>query len=171
MRFHLKKRVRQDRWEECLDEHGEVLVLYARQQTRSESDAKDVLQEALTETWDKAGHGTPSRARVFATIRRRAIDLGRSIDRRARREERFFSGKPDWFEPDYTATDTGEQLIEAIQTLPAKLREVLILKIWGELAFPEIADMMNIPVATATSRYRYALEQLRKSETLIELKP
>jgi RNA polymerase sigma-70 factor (ECF subfamily) len=41
-------------------------------------------------------------------------------------------------------------------------REVVILKVWGELTFAEIAEALDIPANTAASRYRYGLEELRK---------
>lgn len=41
-------------WQRWIDEHAEVCFLYARQQTRCEADAQDVLQEAFVETWSKA---------------------------------------------------------------------------------------------------------------------
>ena len=40
-------------------------------------------------------------------------------------------------------------------------QEVVVLKIWGELTFQEIADTLDISGNTAASRYRYALEKLR----------
>ena len=54
----------------------------------------------------------------------------------------------------------------ALQRLPAEQREVLVLKIWNELTFEQIAETLGIPPNTAASRYRYALAALRK-----ELKP
>jgi RNA polymerase sigma-70 factor (ECF subfamily) len=38
---------------------------------------------------------------------------------------------------------------------------VLVLKIWGGLTFPQIADSLDIPANTAASRYRYAVDKLR----------
>ena len=160
-----------DGWAGWLEAHGEVFFLYARQQTRSEPDARDVLQEALAEAWVKASGATPDRALVFATIRRRAIDLGRKIDRRSQREQSYLSDRQAWFVTDFALADSHEHLATVVQQLPEKLREVLTLKIWGELTFPEIAELIGIPVATATSRFRYSLERLRESECLTELRP
>jgi RNA polymerase sigma-70 factor (ECF subfamily) len=123
----------------------------------------------LTEAWRKAGGRIPDKALVLATIRRRAIDLGRSLDRRTRREQAVIEDRPDWFAPDFTEGDTRDHLVAAVQALPEALREVLILKNWGDLTFPAIARMTGVPVATATSRYRYALERLRG--TLTEVRP
>jgi RNA polymerase sigma-70 factor (ECF subfamily) len=49
----------------------------------------------------------------------------------------------------------------ALRQLPAEQREVVVLKIWGELSFPQIASTLEVPVNTAASRYRYALARLR----------
>ena len=70
---------------------------------------------------------------------------------------------------DYSAGDTGDHLVSAIQELPDHLREVLILRIWEELSFPAIARLIGVPTTTASSRYQAALEQLRCCIT--ELKP
>ena len=37
---------------------------------------------------------------------------------------------------------------------------MLVLKIWGELTFEQIAAQLEVSPNTAASRYRYALEQL-----------
>lgn len=61
------------------------------------------------------------------------------------------------------------QLIQsALGRLPEAQREVLVLKIWGELTFDEIARELDIPLNTAASRYRYALAALRQEMTVTE---
>jgi RNA polymerase sigma-70 factor (ECF subfamily) len=160
---------RQGRWQRWLDANGERFLLFARQQTRTEADAQDVLQDALTESWRKSAGRVPDRALVIATIRRRAMDLGRSLDRRSRREQDFCGERPAWFVEDFSAGDTGAHLAQAIERLSEPLREVLILRIWEDLSFPAIARLTDVPTSTASSRYQYALSQLR--ECMTELKP
>jgi RNA polymerase sigma-70 factor (ECF subfamily) len=53
-------------------------------------------------------------------------------------------------------------LAAVLLTLPENQREVLVLKIWGGLSFPQIAEALRISANTATSRYRYALAKLRE---------
>ncbi len=48
----------------------------------------------------------------------------------------------------------------AIRSLPVEQSEVVVLKIWEELTFSQIADVLGIPAATAASRYRYAMQKL-----------
>jgi RNA polymerase sigma-70 factor (ECF subfamily) len=151
----------QDDWRTWLRDNGKRFLLYARQQTRSESDAEDILQDAMVEAWQRAG-GMPDDALVFATIRRRSIDLARSTDRRAVREEGSGPEEP-WFNPDVEQRETQRMLEQAVNALPPNYREVVSLKIWGGLTFQQIAEMTEVPLNTAASRYRYALEELRQN--------
>ena len=121
-------------WHAWLEANVSRYLLFARAQSRSEADAQDLLQEVLVEVWRRAGGHPPDDALVFKTIRRRAIDLGRCTDRRRRREE----AAPDW-------------------------REVVMLKIWSDLTFRQIADTLGLPPGTVASRYRYAVEHLRQA--------
>jgi RNA polymerase sigma-70 factor (ECF subfamily) len=146
-------------WPDWLAARGHRFLLFARDQTRSEADARDVLQDALVEAWQRAGsEEPPDDALVFATIRRRAIDHARRSDRRTRREEQALA----WFEPG-SQEDPGldVELERAVKTLPPLYREVVVLKVWSGLTFQQIAETLGVPLNTAASRYRYALEHLR----------
>ncbi|MEI6121290.1 MAG: sigma factor-like helix-turn-helix DNA-binding protein [Opitutae bacterium] len=41
-------------------------------------------------------------------------------------------------------------------------KRVVVLKIWGDLTFDEIGEQLSISPNTAASRWRYAMEALRK---------
>ena len=51
----------------------------------------------------------------------------------------------------------------AVLELPEDQRETVILKIYAGLTFAEIAELGGVSLATAASRYRYALEKLAES--------
>lgn len=68
-------------------------------------------------------------------------------------------------------TNGGERLEEAqtsqsvrklIESLPDEQREVVTLRIYGELSFKEIAEQTNVSINTALGRMRYGLINLRK---------
>jgi RNA polymerase sigma factor (sigma-70 family) len=46
--------------------------------------------------------------------------------------------------------------------LPSEQREVVIMRLYGELSFKEIAEQTNVSLNTALGRMRYALLNLRK---------
>jgi RNA polymerase sigma-70 factor (ECF subfamily) len=148
-------------WRSWLSTHARRFFLFAREQTRCDEDAQDVLQESLVESWRRGGEGgtPPAAALVFATIRRRAIDLARSNIRRKNREQLVA-----WFEPAPTADPAvDKELEDAVKNLPPLYREVITLKVWGGLTFEETAEVLGVPPNTAASRYRYAISQLRES--------
>lgn len=146
-------------WHAWLATNVSRYLLFARSQTRGEADAQDLVQEVLVEVWRRAGGHPPEDALVFKTIRRRAIDLARHMDRRRRREE----ASPDWWQPPDDEPTRDAELEEAVKALPIHLREVVMLKIWARLTFRQIADTLAVPPATAASRYRYAIEHLRNA--------
>jgi len=149
-------------WEEWLEAHAGKLLLFARQQCRLPADAEDLLQEALVESWSRyAGPGMPPLPLVYSTIRRRAIDHARGLDRRQSREQASAEMAPEWFVADFDGDDDSRVVQAAMEQLPVDQREVLTLKIWGDLTFREIAETLGAPLNTVASRYRYALETLR----------
>ncbi len=149
------------------------MLLFARQQSRCEADAKDLVQEAILEAWQRQADGAPPPlALVFATIRRRAVDWGRSRDRRTAREAAAQAGAPQcWFDSSIEDRERSGLIEAAMRKLQPSYREVVTLKTWGGLTFAEISEALGIPANTAASRYRYGLEELRRAlgdKTLIE---
>jgi RNA polymerase sigma-70 factor, ECF subfamily len=57
----------------------------------------------------------------------------------------------------------GNQLECALASLPMRQRQVVVLKIDGDLTFAQIAEVLGVSINTASSRYRYALQKLRDS--------
>lgn len=51
----------------------------------------------------------------------------------------------------------------AMKTLPAEQAEIVVLKIWEELTFAEISQILDESPNTIASRYRYALQKLNQS--------
>jgi RNA polymerase sigma-70 factor, ECF subfamily len=156
---------RQAGWRRWVEEHAPKFLLYARQQARSEADAQDLVQEAVVEASQRQDDGhPPPLPLVFATIRRRAIDLARREDRRMAREQAATEPLPElWFDAGAQDRELAQLVQGAMSKLPDIYREVITLKLWGGLTFAEIAETLGIPANTAASRYRYGLEELRKS--------
>lgn len=166
------------RWRDWLAEHGPKLLLFARQQTRRQEDAEDILQEALVKLARKVDEGSFVGGQeswlpfLYTQIRREAIDLGRRNDRRRRREEsvvedegRQQGGEDDWFESAGYDEERRAMLEAALKELPRKFAEVIVMKVWGGRTFAEIGEILDISMNTAASRYRYGIEALRKRLT------
>lgn len=57
---------------------------------------------------------------------------------------------------------THDSVRKLIEELPEEQREVIILRMYGDLSFKEIADITSVSINTALGRMRYGLLNLRK---------
>ncbi|MHC4180225.1 MAG: RNA polymerase sigma factor [Planctomycetota bacterium] len=129
-------------------------------------DAEDAVQDVFTAMVRSRKGLTEVRdleAYVFTALRRAAARLAvwrarqptasdTAAGEAVSREDRPGSSNPH-----------GQRLEQALRALPPEQREVIALKIDGELTFGQIAQVKGVSINTAASRYRYALEKLRRA--------
>ena len=70
------------------------------------------------------------------------------------------SARPDQW---VICSEELERVARALALLSYEQREVIALRLQGALKFREIAELQDVPVKTALSRYRCGLEKLRSS--------
>jgi RNA polymerase sigma-70 factor (ECF subfamily) len=58
--------------------------------------------------------------------------------------------------------ETEQYLIASINKLPAAQREVVVLKLYGELTFKTIGALTNTSINTALGRMQYAIKNMKK---------
>lgn len=124
------------------------------------------MQEAFVRFWrrQRSLGGDPT-ALLLVSIRRSAVDLGRSARRRSARELAADGGGTESelvFQPEGKNDERRVALESALARLSAEQREVIVLKIWGERTFEEIGELLALSPHTVASRYRYALQSLRR---------
>jgi RNA polymerase sigma-70 factor (ECF subfamily) len=147
--------------EQWLDEHAAALVLFARGWVSGHADAEDVVQEAFVRFWRSRSRVSNPAAYLYACVKRCALEWLRAAARRSRREEASARAEAEPLFEDALEQQERRVAVEAaLASLPEKQREVLVMKIWGGLSFPQIAAALEIPAETAASRYRYALAKL-----------
>src|SRR5690349_3777527 len=154
-------------FEHLLGECGPLAFRVARGVLRNTADAEDVAQEALLRAYRKFDQlRDPQRFRgwLVRVAFRIALDRARSAKRREQRE-------CDWAHPmRLPAPPTTEDLAassefqahfdRALDTLPDKLRLVLLLCAMEGHTLEEVAGMLGIPVGTVKSRLFVARKKL-----------
>ena len=58
--------------------------------------------------------------------------------------------------------ETRDEVWTALQSLPRQQSEVIVLKVWEEMTFAQISEVLRITPSTAASRYRYGIEKLSR---------
>lgn len=154
-------------WTHWLSKYGTQLVLYARQFTGCHASAEDVVQEGFLKFWNSGWRNTEEpTGLLFRFVRNVAIDRLRSDKARLKRESDF---QEEVIEAEALFEEAGEDdgafkqaAQKAIKKLPQDQREILVMKIWGELTFAQISKILNISINTAGARYRYAIEKMER---------
>jgi RNA polymerase sigma-70 factor (ECF subfamily) len=154
-------------WQSCFDELAPKLLLFARQWLPCTADTEDVVQTAFVRWWRQ----NPNASRehyplLYAAVRSAALDLLKKNTRRVLREEHpdavSLGSSDSCFAPALEQQEDAEALQAALAQLPQPQREVVVLRIWGELTFAEIGTSLGESINTVASRYRAGLETLRK---------
>ncbi len=142
---------------ELLDAHGAALTLYARQWCRAPEDA---LQEALIELLRLSTAPDHPVAWLFKTVRRRAMNLARAEQRRAKHHRQAGEDLESWFVQDEDILFDSHELAPMLAELPPLEREIIVARIWGELTFEQIAELVQRSSSAVHRRYQRALTLL-----------
>jgi RNA polymerase sigma-70 factor (ECF subfamily) len=141
---------------------GPTLYRVACSMLGSPADAEDAVQEVfvgVVRGASRLGQVENLRAFLFTALRRAVLRLAQRRRReRTTPESRFLELVAP--APGTSELERAVQVESALQALPVEQREVIALKIDGDLTFAEIAEVLHISPNTAASRYRYALQKL-----------
>jgi RNA polymerase sigma-70 factor (ECF subfamily) len=127
----------------------------------SAADAEDVLQDVFLQLVRRRGGPIRDlKAYLLTAARNHACSALRRRRRCAPADDPEAVPWPSAPSPEPSSERVAVR--EALQSLPAAQRQVVILKVYEELTFEEIARRVQASVNTVASRYRYALQKLRK---------
>jgi RNA polymerase sigma-70 factor (ECF subfamily) len=140
------------------EQHGRVLLAYAFTLLPDRSSSEDVLHQVFVRLLQGGVtiSGPPAHY-LYRAVRNTALNYRRS---HAREIELPADGR--WLESPPGMGDVGLALETALKELPQEQREVIVLRVWGQMTFEEAAAALEISTNTAASRYRYGLAKLRE---------
>lgn len=136
----------------------------------NQGDAEDVMQETLKHALVNIGRYDPQRAQFKTWLHTIAVSRVRDKQRRGVTQRNLFNRLWQREQPRtnpsseriVTQKQTHDSLLAAVQKLPQKQREVVVLRYWGGHTFPEIGRIVGKSEGTVKSRLRLAHQQLRR---------
>ena len=143
--------------------YADDLLAYLSATLCCRHDAEDVLQTVFARIAGKRHKLAGARclnAYVYRIARNEAV----SHRRRRLRDGKNAVPKAAWLVASEAArehSDLVDLLAVALARLPESQRQVVVLKVYRDKTFQEIAQLLGISVNTAASRYRYGMERLR----------
>lgn len=137
--------------------HGHVLLAYAVSLLGDRSASEDVLQQVFVKLLNgRVAISGPPLHYLYRAIRNTALN-----HRRNHAREVDLPSNGHWLESPPGKEDIGIALQSALAELPDEQREIVVLRVWGQLTLEGAARAVDVPINTAASRYRYALAKLK----------
>jgi RNA polymerase sigma-70 factor, ECF subfamily len=149
--------VRPDRDEirRLYEEHGRGLIAYACSFLHGFTAAEDVLHQIFVRLLrGDIRLESPCAPYLYKAVRNASLNYLRDRSRDTELDD-------VWLESPSGMTEDAVLLQSALRELPEEQREVIVLHVWGQMSFEEVAATIGIPAKTAASRYRYGIEKLR----------
>jgi RNA polymerase sigma-70 factor (ECF subfamily) len=145
--------------------HEKFLLKIVVRMTRDLDAAEDVVQEAFIKAYKRL-HLFEGRSSFRSWLYQIAVNTARNRFRKYAREvltsETVDSAVEGEAENQLIALDMRKILQSEIERLPERQKTALRLRIFEDLSFKEIAELMTCPYDTAKANYRHALLKLKE---------
>lgn len=131
--------------------------------TRNQADAEDAIQAAMLRIARRPSllsNADSPWAYFLRVVRNEAINIVRRRNRTAPIE--LASGMGAWDENTLDQMESEREVRLGLKRLPPEQAEVIVLKIWEEMTFSEISQVLGQSPNTVASRYRYAVQKLQQ---------
>jgi RNA polymerase sigma-70 factor (ECF subfamily) len=153
------------RFEQLVLPHVDNAFNLARWLLRRRADAEDVAQEALLRAcrFFRSFHGGNARAWLLQIVRNTCyswIEKNRPRELMVEFDEELHPQPVATPESIAIADENRERLTRALETLPPRFREVLVLRELEGCSYKEIAAITSIPIGTVMSSLSRARRQL-----------
>jgi RNA polymerase sigma-70 factor (ECF subfamily) len=155
------------RFEQLVLPHLDAAVNLARWLLRNSRDAEDVAQEAVLRAWRffHQFRGGDARAWLLQIVRNSCyswLEKNRPAELMTEFDESLHSRPTE--DPESAATRSSErdQLKRALESLPPRAREVLVLRELDGCSYKEIGEITGMPMGTVMSTLSRARERLQR---------
>ena len=151
-----------------VDRHLVPLVAFARRLLGCQAEAEDVAQDVFLRVWTKARDWTPGAAKLSTWLHQVALNLCRDRLRRRRPsaslDDVIEPTDPSPTAPDRIQTDqVGRRVNQALDALPTRQREAIVLCHYQGLSNIEAAGLLGISVEALESLLARGRRTLRKA--------
>jgi len=152
----------EEAFRELYDLTHKKVYYYLYRLLQGKQTAEDILVETYTEVW-RGAKNFKGKSMVTTWIMAIARNLAMNELRKSKYHENIdnFPNLPSDTILDPEHFDKQRILKEAMLRLSMKHREILDLIFFHEMTYPEVSEILNIPISTVKTRVFYAKEALR----------
>lgn len=151
---------------EVYEEYISYIYGIVFQMIGNKENAEDITSEFFIKLWEKSASykpGSGHRGWMATIARNMTIDFIRKYKREELTDT--FEDTAEGYSRSSSVEDqvVNQSLIkDALETLSEKEREVIHMKVMGDMTLKEIAAVLEVPMGTVAWRYREAVNKLRR---------
>lgn len=146
--------------------HRQELYTYALSLAGSPACAEDAVHECVRKLLSQRRLPLELRPYAFRCVRNAALDLHRQAARERRKLEDFRA-----IFDETQITPAHAPVVELLESLSEREREIVVLKVYSGLTFREIAEVCGSKQGTVAASYWRSLQKLRSDAAVKELEP
>ncbi|WP_196139968.1 RNA polymerase sigma factor [Aliikangiella sp. G2MR2-5] len=146
------------------NELGKLFDFYHRQLftlavsiTKERASAEDAIHDALVAVAEVGIEPQDLKAYLFKSVRNKALF-------KVQQRQRLVEFEPEYLEAvvdDEHSSLFARNVAREIDMLSGVQQQIIIMKIFGELTFAEIAELCDMSINTVSSHYRRGVQQLK----------
>jgi RNA polymerase sigma-70 factor (ECF subfamily) len=157
------------------DRHADLVFKFARRRVGDRTIAEDITSQVFLETWRRREDVTL----LEGSLRAWLIGVARNLQRRHWRTNERRNNALHRVTTSIDTSDPSEAIVDhlgaiddlasvrkKLDLLSGTHREVLLLAVWEELSYDEIAVVLHVPIGTVRSRLARARQKLEDHGTL-----
>lgn len=173
MQHHQKantpRRDRLEKFNALVSEYESALLRYAARLLNNSSAAEDVVQEAfikLYRRWGGSMEPSPQiSAWLYRVVHNQAVDYIKKESRRSAAHQRHIEEHAVMNAPSRpgaksSAEETGQKVKAALDKLPIRERELVVLKIFENMSYKEIGEITGLKTGYVGNILHHAMKKL-----------
>lgn len=163
--------------QEAMEQHQSTLIRYARQILHDGDQARDAVQEAFIKLCKEspdtiADHLLPW---LFRVVRNQCLNMLRKDKRMSHIDDldtlNIQANQIQSHPRDQRKREDITSLFELVDTLPAKQRELVLLKFQQDFSYQEISDVTGLSVSNVGYILHNAIRSLKQAWEALETTP
>lgn len=159
-----EKRLDDGSFERLFREYFTPLMKFAIKIIGNENDARETVHQVFINLWEKRSEidlSVPLKSYLFTSVHNRSLNVIR--DRKKFAGDRIPEESGMWdVSAQIEAMELEEKILEALETLPERCREIFEMSRFQGLKYNEIAIRLEISVKTVENQISKALKLLRE---------
>lgn len=167
MKPNNKQKLTLSKFKDMYGTYHSSLIIFAEKYVQDLSLAKDIVQEVFIKVWEKDVvflSQNAVKSYLYTSVRNKSLDYLKSKEFSVKKQlsplEMSILESDSYFEKELLMEEVSRLVHEAVNTLPYKCKEIILLSLKG-LKNEQISEELSVSINTVKTQKRIAYQKLR----------